>query len=192
MAADPSRRGAALALVLLACYGCAGTGPVASPFTRGKTDFDRIPADAVRQAAAEIERQVYDGNRGPVLTDLDALVIDTPEIRQAVRTRAARVELVNAMLDAGHAWERRNGRLWIIRSDDYKAATTSRKRDLDAIMVNSENRDRWTLYEGILDANSLPQAGLSAVQEIFFDARRELMKSGQKYEGDPDEPVAVP
>lgn len=177
-------------LVLLA--GCASTAPVATPFTRGDVNYENVPETALREAAAEIERQVYAGNREPVLTDREGLVINTPEIAQAVRTRAARIDLVNTLLDAGFGWERPNGRLWILRSQEYKKATSSRRRDIDAVMVNGENRDRWTIYEELLKANKLPRGGLSAVQQIFFEERRPFMKSGQLYEGPDGEPTAIP
>ncbi len=59
-------------------------------------------------------------------------------------------------------------------------------------MVNGENRNRWAIYEGILDANELPQSGLAAIEQIFFDARKALMTSGQKYEDENGEPAQIP
>jgi hypothetical protein len=179
-------------LAAAALAGCAGTAPVATPFTRGAVNFDQVPETALREAAVEIEREVYAANREPALTDREGLIVNTPEIQQAVRTRAARIELVNAMLDAGFAWERPNGRLWILRTQEYKKATTSRRRDIDAIMVNGENRDRWIIYEELVDANKLSRNGLSAVQQIFFEERRAFMKPGQLYEGETGEPTAIP
>jgi len=145
-------------------------------------EFAEFPAEAIRALAGEIERQVADGNREPTLTGLEGLIVDTPELRQAVRTRAARIELVNTMLDAGHSWERRNGRIWILRTQEYKASTSRRQRDIDAIMINGENRDRWTIYEGIVEKNRLGRGALSKVEEIFFEARTQHMTAGQKYE----------
>ena len=55
-------------------------------------------------------------------------------------------------------------------------------RDLDALMVNSENRNRWTIYETLIDESGLPSSALSAVEDIFLEARLEVMKPGQKYE----------
>ena len=48
--------------------------------------------------------------------------------------------------------------------------------------ISLSNRDRWTLYEEIIDESGLPSRALSAVELIFFEARQELMKSGQNYE----------
>lgn len=166
----------------LLLMGCGSFSPGARPFTRAAPNDSRVPVEALREAAREIERQVAEGNREPVLQNRVGIVVETPEIRQAVRTRAARAELVSDFLDTGHAWERRNGRLWIIRSEAYKASGTSRTRDLDALMVNSENRNRWTIYETLLDESGLPSSALSAVEEIFLEARLEVMKPGQKYE----------
>lgn len=162
--------------------GCASVAPVSTPFTRNAPDYSAVPVEALREVAREIERQVAEGNREPALQNRDGITVDTPEIFQAVRTRAARVSLVNDFLDTGHGWERRNGRLWIIRSEAYKASGTSRTRDLDALMVNSENLNRWTLYEALIDESGLPSRALSAVEAIFLEARLEFMKPGQKYE----------
>lgn len=180
-----------LSMLLLTCLlsACSSVAPVSTPFTRNAPNYSAVPVETLREVAREIERQVAEGNREPVLENRDGITIDTPEIFQAVRTRAARVSLVNDFLDTGHAWERRNGRLWIIRSEAYKASGTGRTRDLDAMMVNSENRNRWTLYETLIDESGLPSRTLSAVEEIFLEARLEFMKPGQKYEDVNGEPA---
>lgn len=189
------RRVFAAAGLLVLCAGCASNGPAetaengegpAAPEFSGE-----LPVDALRAVATEIERQVAEGNREPALTSVDNLTVDTPEIRQAVRTRAARIELVKTLLDSGNAWERRNGRLWVIRTKSYKDSTTSRQRDIDAVMVNSENRDRWTIYEGLIDANRLGRGALSDVEFIFFEARLRQMTAGQKFEADNGEQNAI-
>ena len=178
-------------VALAACAGCASTGTTGGSASGDRARSDKVPAETLRAAADLIERQVYDGNREPTLGGIEGLVIDTPEIQQAVRTRAARIELVVNFLNSGHAWERPNGRLWIIRSEEYRKEATSRRRDLDAIMVNGENRDRWTIYEGIIEANGLPQSTLKDIELAFFDARRVFMTAGQKYEGPDGEPTQV-
>lgn len=170
--------------------GCAAGSTIVTPFTRNAPDYSALPAEAMREIAREIEGQVADENRSPELRNREGLIVDSEEIVQAVRTRAARVRLVDAFLDTGHGWERRDGRLWVIRSEAYKASGTSRTRDLDALMVNSENRDRWTVYEAILDNSDLPSKALSAIEEIFFEVRLELMGRGQKYEDEDGEAVA--
>jgi hypothetical protein len=181
--------------MLTASLGCATTSRKgATPATdapAAAADFKNLPVDALRSLADEIERQVAEGNREPALTAAEGLVVDTPVIRQAVRTRAARIELVRAMLNSGHAWERRNGRLWVLRTAEYKSSTTGRQRDIDAIMVNGENQDRWSLYEGLIDANKLGRGSLSAIEEIFFDARIKHMTAGQKYEASNGDPAAI-
>lgn len=167
---------------ILTLCGCSSIAPIATPFTRNAPDFSGLDIEAMRGLARDIEREVRAGNREPELANRAGIVIDTPEIVQAIRTRAARAELVNKFLDSGHSWERRNGRLWVIRSQAYKAAGTRSSRDLDALMVNGENRDRWTIYESIVDESNLPSKSLTAVELIFFEARLEWMQPGQKYE----------
>ena len=169
-------------LLSLLLTGCGSFAPIATPFTRSAPDYSSVPVEALREVAREIERQVAQGNREPVLRNREGIVVETAEIRQALRSRAARAELVSKFLDTGHGWERRDGRLWVIRSEAYKASGTSRMRDLDALMVNSENRNRWTLYETLIDESDLPSNTLSAIEEIFLEERIEVMKPGQKYE----------
>ncbi len=185
--------GAGAVLLLAVFTGCAGNGPAPSPSAESEAaSGGRAPVEALRAAAAEIERQVHDGNREPVLTNLEGLVVDTPEIRLAVRTRAARIGLINALRDAGYAWERPNGRLWMLVTDEYKKATSSRRRDIDAITVNGENGDRWAIYEGLIQANKLPQGVLNDIQRIFFDERRAFMSPGQIYQGPDGEQARIP
>ncbi len=195
------RRRLSLIIALAALIGaCASTPPQDSgpapaaeaPIAQAAApDFAELPVDALRAVAAEIERQIAEGNREPTLSGPEGLVVDTPTVRQGVRTRSARVELLNAMLDSGHAWERRNGRIWVLRTADYKTSTTSRQRDINAIMINGENSDRWAIYEGIIDANRLGRGALSDIEEIFFDARLTQMKPGQKYENSDGEQAAI-
>ena len=170
--------------------GCVGGSALVAPFTRNAPDYSALPAEGMREIAREIEGQVVDANRSPELRNREGLIVDSEDIVQALRARAARVHLVNAFLDTGHGWERRDGRLWVIRSEAYKASGTSRTRDLDALMVNGENRNRWTVYEAIIDNSGLPSKALSAIEEIFFEARLELMGPGQKYESEDGETVA--
>ena len=141
-----------------------------------------IPVDALREVAGEIEQAVAEGNQEASIADRSGIVVGTEPIKQAIRMRAARRELLDAFLDSGFAWERRNGQVWVIRSRDYKKAGTSRDRDRDALMVSSECANRWTIYEGILKASNFSPKELPAVQRIFFEERIKNMKPGQKYE----------
>ncbi len=186
-----AHRGGLLTAIMMALVlgGCGSILPSAPSLTRSGAGNSKVPVEALGEVAREIERQVAEGNREPVLQNREGVVVETPEIRQAVRTRAARAGLVSDFLDTGHGWERRNGRLWIIRTQAYKASGTSRTRDLDALMVNSENRNRWTIYEALIDESGLPSRSLSAVEDIFLEARLEFMKPGQKYEDVNGEPA---
>lgn len=188
-----------IALVVIAA-GCATTAPTEAASTAegsvsaapaAPPEFKDLPVEALTAFAMEVEKQVAEGNREPALTSVGGLVVETPSIRQAARTRAARVELVRAFLDSGHAWERRNGRLWVLRTPEYKKAGSSDQKDIDAIMVNGENRDRWALYEGLIDANKLGRGALAPIEEIFFEARVKHMTVGQKFEAEDGQPAAI-
>lgn len=153
-------------------------------------NYSLVPEADLRAVAREIEEQVAAGNREAELNDHGEIVVNTEALRHAVRTRAARYAILSELLDSGHAWERRNGRVWIVRSNAYKTFGTKNDRNRHALIVNSENRDRWLLYESIIKDNNLPQKALATVQSIFSEERFELLKPGQKYET-PSGEVAV-
>lgn len=172
-----SKAVAILAVVALLA-GCNTT----NAFISMKPDYSALPAEDLKQIAASIETIVAEGNEEFTLEGPGGLVVDTPDIRQAVRTRAIRHALVTEFLDGGFGIEERNGLLAVQRSSAYKKATTSNQRDREAMIVMSENGNRWTIYEGLLEANHWPPTSLSAIQETFFQARVPLMKTGQQHE----------
>jgi hypothetical protein len=173
-------KGLALAALIVAIAGC-------HTFMRAKPDYRDLPVDAMREVALEIEQAVQRGDREAEIADREGIVVSTEEVRHAIRTRAARSELLNGFLDRGHGWEKRSGLVSTDRGKEYKEATTRRQRDRDALLVMSENDDRWTLYEGILKASDISPKSLSATQLIFFEARVQCMRDGQKYEDEDGE-----
>ncbi len=164
----------------------AGCGTL-NAFRSLKPDFQDLPEEALRAAAAQIERAVAEGKRDLVLEDKDGLKLNTPEIVQAVRTRAVRAELTGKLLDTGFAIEQANGRIAILRSSAYKQATTRQERDRNALLVMNENSNRWAIYEGIIESSGLAPKSLAAIERVFFDARKDCMRSGQKFESDSGE-----
>ena len=166
-----------------------GCGTLSAPGPAGEDAPERLPLEALRALATEIEGAVAAGNRQVEIADREDLIINTPEMRQAIRTRATRIGVLNQFRDTGHAWERRDGLIWIIRSQVYKKSATRRDRDRHALIVVSENRDRWTLYQDLVKINRLPQGSLSTVRRVFAEARNEFLHTGQKYEAEPEEVV---
>lgn len=170
------------AIMLLLGAFLAGCVSIASPFVHIKPDLTTVPADGLRAVAREIETAVQKGERDAQIEKHGGIAVNYDVIRQAIRTRAARASLINDLLNTGHAREDRNGLVSILRSKAYKKSTTAKQRDRNALLVMSENADRWTLYEGIREANKLRGKSLSAIQDIFHDARVACMSAGQKYE----------
>ena len=144
-------------------------------------DYSELPVDELRVLATEIETVVSAGREEFTLENTGGLAMGDSAIQQAIRTRAIRHPLISELLDTGFAAEGRNGLIAIKRSSAYKKATSSRQRDRDAMLVMSENRNRWTIYEGLQEANGWSPGSLSAVQETFFRARVPLMKAGQQH-----------
>lgn len=165
-------------MILMA--GCSTT----NAFISMKPDYSALPAEDLKRVAASIESAVRDGKEEFAMESAGGIVVDTPEIRQAVRTRAIRHELVSAFLDTGFGIEQNNGLLAVQRSSEYKKATNSGQRDREALVVMSENKNRWTIYEGLVKANNWPPASLSAVQQTFFRERVALLAPGQLHEDD--------
>ncbi len=160
----------------------AGCQSVVGTVAHVKPDYSELPAEAVRAAAEQIERDVIAGRRDADLPAVQGLSLDSAAVKQAVRTRAARAELVNQLLDAGYAWEKGNGHIYLRPNGAYKKATTRQQRDRNAMIVAGETNDRWAIYEGIMEANHLSPGALSAVQKLFFEARTQVMRDGQQYE----------
>jgi len=173
-----------VALIILACAvgGCQITQATFGAVKKLKPDYAQVPVEPLREVAREIERAVSEANRNPEIPDRGGIAVNTDAIRQAIRSRAARSELLHAFLDTGHAWERRDGHVWIRRTGEWKRFGTRRDRDRYALLVDSETNDRWTLYEGIVRSSNLSPRALPAVQEIFFNARLKFMRKGQLFE----------
>ncbi len=165
--------------VLLAFAGCAG---VTSPFVGLRPDYSKVPEDELRAAARAVEEAVSRGEREPALDAFPGVVLDTTEIRQAIRARAARAELVSNLLDTGFAYEQRNGTIKMINSREYRRGSSARERDQNALVVMSENQNRWTLYEGIRKESRWPAGALGAVQHSFYQARVAFLAPGHQYE----------
>ena len=165
--------------VLLACAGCISIG---NPFIHSNPNYAKLPAEDMKAVALDIERAIQSGEREPSIAGRGGIALNTEEIKQAIRTRAARSELLNEFLDSGHAREDRTGLISIVHSKEYKKSAKGNQRDRDALLVMSENANRWTIYQGIREASNLPSGALSAIQALFHDARVQCMKPGQKYE----------
>ena len=167
--------------------GCASIG---NPFLKIAPDYSTVPEEELRAFATEVEQHIMQGEREPAFDSYPTIKTDQEELRQAIRTRAARAPLIKEFLDSGFAYEQKSGTIAIIRSREYKRATDRRRRDQNALLVMSENANRWTLYEALVESSHWPPAALGAVQDAFFEARRDLLSPGQKYQ-EPDGGIAV-
>jgi hypothetical protein len=169
---------AAAFMIAIALAGC----QTVRSFVKTRPDYSELPAEAMRELALEIEQAVQSGNRQATIADRGGIVVSTEGITQAIHTRIVRSTLVNAFRETGHAAEQPNGLVTILRTAEYKKSTTRKERDRNALLIMSENMDRWALYEGVLKASNLSPKALPAIQEIFYRARLESMPENQKYE----------
>lgn len=173
-------------LVALIVSGCAN---MANPFVRQSPRYEAVPAEALAETARLIEEAVAQGNRDYDPADVDGVVISSPTVHQAIRTRVVRGDLVRMVLDTGFAYEQKGGLLAIKPSREYSKSSTRRERDRHALIVLEENNDRWRIYEGIVEASKFPSRSLSAVQNAFYQARVAAMPTGQKYQDESGEIV---
>ena len=167
----------ACCLVILA----SGCKTISNPLVRSEADYTDLPKDTITEIAYYLEEQVRAEEREPVLKDRPNLIIDTPEIKQASRSRAARYALVQDLLNSGHMLEQSDGKLAVIRTSAYKGDTTRQDRDRHALIVISENRDRDIIYDTLRRANGYSIAARSAIEELFFVARKSYLEPGQKF-----------
>ena len=168
--------------------GCAKYG---NPIGHTNADYTKLPVKTVEEVAHRLEEETRKGNRTPDLAPHNSFKIDSPEIKQAMRSRAARAQLVIDLLDTGHMYEKRNGKIAIIRTKAYKNSGTSETRDRDALVVISENSDRSIIYQSLQKINTLNPAERSAIVEIFFKTRIQLMQPGHRYEGAEGEIITI-
>lgn len=161
---------AALAVILLGA-GCAAT----SSFVRMAPDYSAVPQESLAAVALEIEEAVWRGDRAPIIQDRPDVIINTPELMQAIKTRALRHEIVEELRQNNFLAENEAGLIVAVRTQENKSATTRRERDRHALIVMSENENRWQLYEGLLKANNWSRKALSAVQATFAQARQQVM-----------------
>jgi len=147
-----------------------------------------MPEASVEELAKTIESQVFAGNRDMNLTAPEGLILGDAVV-QAARTRAIRADLVKNLLRSGYAVEQRNGTVALIRNREYRQATSSRERDRNALIIMSENTDRWTIYEGLVRDSKLKGSSLPAIQRIFYRARIPLLEPGMKYEDESGQTV---
>ncbi len=151
-------------------------------FIRIAPDYSTLPEDKILETAKIVETKIWNGETELDSYQIGPINLDTPQIRQAIKTRAMRSQLIKELLNSGFVYEQNGGLIAILRSSEYKRKTTRQQRDRNALIVMSENNDRWALYEGIIKANKYPSKSLSAIEDAFYKARVELLSPGHKYQ----------
>lgn len=166
-----------MGIVVLGSLGC-------HSFVRMKPDYSELPVEGLGEIALAIERAVTNGVREPSLPGGTGVVVNGDAVLQAIRTRAARSELITGFRETGHAAEMRNGLIDVVNSREYKKESRRGDRSRNALLIMSENNDRWALYEGLVEDNNFSPRSLSAIQRIFFEARVETLPEGHRYENE--------
>ena len=170
-------------MVLLAAatlvLGCGTLSKPLASFTPGLTP---LPEAELRSVAAAIERSVRLGDPGAAVREAPGVSVKSPLLLQALRTRTLRHPRVTELLRQGHVYELRNGLIKIKTSRAYSKATTRQGRDQNAVLVQRENEDRWSIYEALIEENTWPGRSMDAVRAIFFEVRVDAMVPGEYYE----------
>jgi len=89
----------------------------------------------------------------------------TPEIEAALKNRQARFGALQQLKQSGAVGENNQG---------YVAALQG-----DQALVSQENRDRETIYQGLVAQNNLGPGGLGEVQRAFAEVQRDKASSGE-------------
>lgn len=172
------------AVLFSACVltGCA----VTRSFVGGEPDYEALPMEEMRKIALDIEIAVLQENRDAEIEDGETIRVSGQEVAQAIRTRIARSNLIAEFRALGYAIEKEDGMLYVQRDREYKRETTRRERDRNALLIMSENDDRWMLYEGIRKDSGLPSKALPAIRSAFFEARRQILPDDQSAPVEPE------
>ena len=93
----------------------------------------------------------------------------TPAIKQALSNRQARYDQLQKLKAENIVGEDSHGYVNTLRSSP----------DVDAI-VSAENADRWVIYKGIAEQNSLGPEGRGVVEAVFAEVQREKARSGDQ------------
>lgn len=171
----------ALALSALALPGM-GCRSGASPFVFLTPKYSLVPEQALRETARGIEAAVYNEDPGAEIAASESVKVEAPELRDIVRRRAIRRDVVEDLLDLGFAFENNRGLLELDRDRAYRDATTGRDRNRCSMIVMTENDDRRALYDGLRKENKIRRGTLSTIQRIFYEERVPFLDEGQKYQ----------
>lgn len=167
-------------MVLIA--GCATVQRTETTTTETNAEAgDSNYTDDLRDVAMQIEAAITAGDREAVIESRGSIVANSAIVAQAIRTRAARAVLVEEFRATGHVIEQWDGLLHIQRSREYKDSGTRRSRDRDAVLIMGENQNRWSIYEGILEASDMSNRHLNTVQKTFTEVRIKQLKPGDRY-----------
>jgi uncharacterized protein len=167
-----------------------------------------FPATEIKEAAEEIEQRVRTGQgaEGLESTSFEADIvprrfyvsisfdgreayaaeklnidIKTPLIIKILKSRTVRYKKnIAPLMDKGVLGEGANGYLAIRdkKGLDLKASVALKK------VIDSENKDRKSLYEEILRANTLEftKVNMGKVEKLFAEVIQKKLKAGQYYE----------
>ncbi len=89
----------------------------------------------------------------------------TPEIEAALKNRQARFSTLQRSKQAGTVGENNQGYVTALQGDQG--------------LVSQENRDRETIYQGLVTQNNLGSNGLQEVQRAFAEVQRDKASSGE-------------
>lgn len=91
----------------------------------------------------------------------------TPAIEQALQNRQSRYSQIQQLKDGGVLGEDNQGYVKVLKS----------LPEADAI-ASTENADRRTIYNAIVEQNSLGAGGLAQVETVFAEVQRDKARSG--------------
>jgi uncharacterized protein YdbL (DUF1318 family) len=119
----------------------------------------------------EIKRFVWEPSEAYAQINIE---VSTPAIRALKDSIRERFPQLKPFYDKGSVGENNVG---LLETKDISGLNLKEKADLNRL-VDSENKDRKSLYTEIIKANKLGQENLPQVQKIFANSWRDKSQSG--------------
>ena len=128
----------------------------------------------------EIKRFVWEPSEAHAQVNIE---VSTPAIRALKDSIKKRFTQLRPFYDKGSIGENNFG---LLETRDISGLNLKEKADLNRL-VDSENKDRKSLYTEIINANKLGRDNLPQVQKIFANSWRDKSQSGWWIQNDKGE-----
>ncbi len=139
-----------------------------------------LDANTARRIAAVVEDVVAGRTAADSLPEsVDGVTIGLPDVMTAVESRRARFEACARYKAVQCIGENKRGLAHYRKCD---ACEERQVRNQVLMLIDSENVDRWAIYESIVKGNRLPSSARRTLQEAFRAEHEARALSGELYQ----------